>query len=469
MKIKTVSILLVLMLLVTFSAGCAPTPAVEPEPEPIEVVEEPEVVVPEPEEPAVVEEPEEPEVVEETEEAEPVTLEVWFLSQSPEGMALVESVGQQFSDIHPNVTIEFSVYTFEDMNRTLRLALDGGAGPDIANTTSGLVGTDAYARAGHLVDLTDTAVERGWVENYGQDLLTFANLFAPDQRTFGIPTFSSTVGVYYNSEIFEEYGLSVPATFEEFENILATLKDNGITPMSVGALDGWPLGHYWEQLVHANVHIDELTKVFTLNPEGDYTAPEFLAATEKLVEWAEKGYFQDNFMASSFADANNLFITGQAAMNIGGTWMMHDFSSQPEFTARFFALPRMNMDIPWHAGGNSPENNWMVSKYSDHVDWAIEFVDYILSEETAQLFWSHGELTNFKFDVMPEPVTVLHGEIGQTFQIAGPGYYLGVTGELLQGQMSMVQELAMGNISPEAALAEYQLIFLESVARESGE
>jgi raffinose/stachyose/melibiose transport system substrate-binding protein len=467
MRTKNVLYLPVIVLLVISMTGCSgATPTVVAEPEPTIAAQEPiEAEVPaSPETQAPPEQ--EPELTEEPVVAESITLDVWFISQSPEGSEIIKSIGEKFSDKYPNVTVKFSFYTFEDMNRSLRLALDGGIGPDVANATSGLAGTDAYARAGHLVDLTEMAEERGWVDHFGQDLLSFANLFAPEQRTYGIPTGSSTVGVYYNTEIFDQLGLEEPNTFEEFENILKTLKENGITPIAVGALDQWPLSHVWEQLTHVNVPIEEITLAFTLDPAANYERQEYIEATMKLQEWAEKGYFQDNFLATNFADGNSLFITGETAMNIGGTWVMHDFTTQPEFEVRFFPMPRMNPDLDWHAGGQAPENNWIIPKYAKNMDMAINFLDYIFSEEVAQMMWANGELLNFKFDTLPEPTTILQGEIYDSMQMTGPGYYPMVTGELLQAEGTLLQQVVAGDITPQDAMAELQIVYLESVAKE---
>lgn len=460
MKIKAVIVLLVLMLLVTFSAGCTPTPAVESEPEPVEVVEEPEVVAPEPEEPAEIVEPEEPEVVE---LAEPITLEIWALSQSPAEMEDLQTIAANFSDHYPNVTAEISFYTMADARQTFRLALDGGTGPDVMYISRGLVGADAYARAGHTVDLTDVAQERGWIDRFGQALLTHANLYAPDRRTFGVPIMSSTVGVYYNPEIFAEYGLTEPSTFEEFENILSTLKANGVTPFAVGALDGWPMSHYWEQLIHLTVPFEELTLCKVFDPAGNYEQAGFIEASEILVSWIENGYFQDDLLATNFADSNALFITGQTAMTITGTWAMNDFSTQPDFEARFFPVPPIYPDMPWHAGGQSPDRNWVIPKYAANIDMAINFLDYVLGEEVATMLWNNGNILTFKFNVMPEPVNVLQGDVYRSMVAAGSGYYPMQTGELQEIESNVMQQLIMGTITPEQAMADIQAVYLLAV------
>ena len=392
---------------------------------------------------------------------EQITLNVWFITGNT--TTLPEKLAQGFNAKYPNVKVEFSFYSFDDMNRSLRMALDGGTGPDVANASPGLTGTDAYARAGHLVDLTEIAKERGWDKHYSADLLTFANLFAPEKHVYGIPTTSSTVGVYYNPEIFDKYGLKVPETFDEFENILATLKADGVTPFSVGALDQWPLSHYWEQLIHLTTPFDELTRLFELDTTARFDSPTMIQAAAKLQEWAKKGYFAENYLATNFADGNSLFITGKVAMNVGGTWVAYDFTQQPEFKAHFFPMPPMNPNMPWHAGGQSPDNNWIVSKYSKHQDVAINFVDYVLSEEGALLNWNEGNIVTYKFDKQPPTITLLQGEIYAAMQKTGPGYYMGVTGEVLQAEGNLLQQLCAGDLTPEKAMEELQKVFLESI------
>lgn len=293
--------------------------------------------------------------------------------------------------------------------------------------------------------------------------MTFANLFAPEQRVYGIPTLSSTVGVFYNPEIFDKYGLKVPETFDEFEQILATLKENGVTPFGLGALDGWPIGHYWEQLIHTNAPFDDITNLFMLDKSATFETPEMIAAAAKLREWSDKGYFQDNFLGTSFADGNSVFINGNAVMNVGGTWEMGEFTEFPEFEAHFFPMPPMNPDLPWHVGGQAPDNNWIVPVYSQHQELAIEFIDYVLGEEGAKFIWEEGNIPNYKFDELPPPVSILQGEVYEAMQRSGPGYYMGMTPEVLQAEGIVLQQLCSGALTPAEAMAELQKAYLEGI------
>lgn len=49
---------------------------------------------------------------------------------------------------------------------------------------------------------------------------------------------------WYNKEIFDKYGLSVPKTMDEWLDVCKTLKENGVTPISVDGVDRWPVQRY---------------------------------------------------------------------------------------------------------------------------------------------------------------------------------------------------------------------------------
>lgn len=392
------------------------------------------------------------------EEPEEVSLAVWYLSQNPEEIELMQGMGDRFEEDHPGVTVEFSPYSFADMNNTLRLALDGGVGPDVAYASPGASHGSAYAAAGHLVDLTSIAEERGWTENFSQDVIAYWN-DDPDQ-VFQMPFDLVTVGVYYNVEMFDELGLEEPETFEEFENILATVKEAGITPIGVGALDGWPLAHIWSQLVHTSVPIDYIASLETADPSVGYDHPAIVAAAEKINEWNEVGYFQDNVLATEYADGNNLFITEQAALNVGGTWNNSTFAEQPDFEVGFFAMPQVDPSLEWHMGGFTPNNAWMIPVYTPHQELAVEYVDFMLSEEVALAKWNDGEIPAYQFEEVPEPVALLQEGVYIAMQKAMTGFYLGnINSEIQQAIWNNLQSMLAGEVTPEEAMSNVQEVY----------
>lgn len=389
-----------------------------------------------------------------------LTLDFWYQSSGPEGLAIYEAAAHAFTDLQPHVTVAVTSYSFDDMQRVLPVALDGGTGPDVGMISWGAQAADLFAKAGHLVDLTDHGAAVGWDQAYPEDVVAYANRAEPG-RTFGIPTEMQTVGVYYNADVFTELGLSVPTTFAEFESILAALQEAGHTPIATGGSDGWPLAHVWEQLIHTNVPFEQLTALeVELDPNASYDSPEMVAAAAKLREWYDAGYFQEGMLGTDFLGANSLFITGQAALNIGGTWALPEFASEPDFEAGFFPLPQMDPSLPWHAGGLTPSNVLVSTKYANHPETALEFMEHMLGEDNMRDFWSKGLLVTYRFADTPPPTTRLQGDAYAAMQQTGPGYYMGVNcAEVNRGIWAALQAMIADDVSPADTMAGIEGIY----------
>ncbi len=395
--------------------------------------------------------------------AQDVTLTFWFEGEAPATLDIFREAFDRFEAENPGVTIELVGFPFEDMVRTLPLALDGGTGPDSATVPPVSVGTWLYAEAGHLVDLAPIAEERGWLDNLDPKAIEVNNM-PFENEIYGIPYEWTGVGVYYNTGIFEELGLEIPTTIEEFEAVMQATLDAGYVPVSVGGRDAWPLQHVWSQLVHTNIEYDHLLALEQLDPTVSYVAPGLIEAGEKIVEWTEKGYLDPNMLASSFVDANNLFVNEEAAMNIGGTWVQADFRLA-DFEVGFFRTPPMNPDLPYHMGGFTPYDDFVIVANTEHLDIVVDLIDYLVSEENMAFFWENGLLVPFQFDELPDAVDQLQVDIFSAMQQSGPGLFEGnISPEVQQTIWAKMQEMVAGDITPEQAMQDVQAVYEEQAA-----
>ena len=396
-------------------------------------------------------------IAEPTEEPQ-VTLVVWYLSESPEEITLMERLVGEFDANYSNIIIDFSVFNFDNMSQALQSALSDGAGPDVAYASPGPRQGGAYAAEEYLLNLTDIAAELGWDNRFSDDIIAVHN--GPGQ-IYMMPYDLVTVGVYYNTETFDQLELEPPETFEEFENILATINDADIIPISVGVFDGRPVLQIWEQLIHASVPIENIGKIESGDPAARLDT-EYLAATMKLQEWNQSGYFQDNALSTSYAESSNLFTAGEAAMIIDSSANKDAFSTQSDFEAGFFAMPRLNPDIEWHMGGYTPNNVWMIPTYSKHQDIAVVFLNFVLGEEVATAKWAAGDMVAYTFAEMPPPVSGLQADIYTAMRKTGTGYYINSNYSDLQSvTWTSLQELIVGALSPEELMARVQAKYVE--------
>lgn len=393
-----------------------------------------------------------------TDDVEEVVLTFWWEGAAVGNLEVFQQSFARYQEMNPHVTIEVSAIPFEDMLRTFPLALDGGTGPDVSMSLPLESTTFPAAQAGHLLDLGPIGQERGWFEKYDTNALDVNNRGLGG--VFGIPYEWTVVGVYYNTEIFESLGLEPPTSFAEFEAILAAVHDAGIIPISVGALDGWPLMHVWQALAHGNVDYEVLRGLEDKDPSYSYEHPGLIEAADKVVEWAQAGYLDPNAVSTNFVDANNLFISGQAAMNVGGTWVQSDFRGAP-FEVGFFAMPMMNPDLPARMGGFTPANDIVVVAGGDNVDEAVDLVEYLVSEENMQFFWESGLLVPFIFDTAPAGVDRLQEDIYAAMISHLPGHFIGVSApETARVTWAGMQEIVSGARSVADVFAEIQQTYL---------
>ncbi len=382
-----------------------------------------------------------------------VTFEVWYLSQSPEDIQLIEELSQEFAVSHPGVKLELSAYGWDEMNTNFKLALDSGTGPDVAYASPGANGHVIYAQAGHLVDLTDAYHSRGWDQKFDEDfVMSWQRQLGG--KIYGIPYEANVYGVFYNMDIFADLGLQPPTTWDELETLLATLKENGITPFATAGLDGWAFAHYWQNLVHATTPIEKIGSVmYNLDDVSYVDDPGFLQATQILKDWYDKGYFNEGFLGLSYADENDLFVTGQTAMVLTGSWINASYLQNADFEVGLFILPMANPDLPPHALIN-PNNVWVVSKYSDNPGLALEYLDFVLGEEVAKARWELGILSAYAFDTMPEPMSRLQADEYQAIQNVGGGYSFNAN---LPGSetfiFNILQQMVVDNMDPKDVVA----------------
>ena len=393
---------------------------------------------------------------------EQVNLQVWYLSGSPEELKLIEDYSNKFAAKHPGVTVTLSPYGFDDMNKTLKLALDSGTGPDVAYCSPGSIGHILYSKAGHLVELTNIMKERGWDQRHPMDAIMYWNkeLGGP---IYGVPFDITNVGVFYNKDIFNKLGIKPPKTFEEFQALIAAVKSKGYTPFPAGGMDGWPFDHYFMILAHVAMPIEKIEDINFARPTGNYADDGFIRAATILDDWIKKGYFNDNFLASSADDQSNLFITGKTAMNIAGTWNDFTFLQQTDFEVGFFPVPRVNPDIAWHSM-ITPNNVWILPKYTKHQELAIDYIDYMLGGDVAKALWDSGDIPTFRFATVPEAKSSLQKEVYQVLNDTGIGYYFTTIPEVGEVEITSLQSMAMGDLTPKQAMEKIQEAYVKATS-----
>jgi raffinose/stachyose/melibiose transport system substrate-binding protein len=313
---------------------------------------------------------------------EPVTITWWDIHSEEPGGTMMRGALERFEANHPEAKVELTFFENDPFKTKLSVAMSAGDPPDVFMTWGGGV-LKEYVEAGMVRDLTPE-MEAGWKDNFsegGLRPLTF------DGKIYGAPLDLSAVFVWYNKAIFAEYDLEPPATFEEWKEVIATLKEAGITPISLGNKDKWQGAFYLIYLADRIGGPEAFLNAYNRAPGGTFEDPVFIEAGEKIQELVEMGAFPEGFNGLSQTDEVMIFASEQAAMHVMGNWVAPQVNERnpamlEEDELGLFPFPAVE------GGKGDPSNlvggaNIAFAVSSKAPDLAVELVKELTSKETA--------------------------------------------------------------------------------------
>jgi raffinose/stachyose/melibiose transport system substrate-binding protein len=361
--------------------------------------------------------------------------------------AAVDALVAAFNEAHPDIEVVREQQA--NMREILRTALAAGEGPDIMNYDTGPAFAGVLARAGLLLPLDDAYEKYGWDERMF-DIARERTSF--DGKSYGIGHELELVGVFYNQRIFDELGLSEPETHDDMLQLCDELKAAGYFPIAFGNQQKWTAGHTFS--VFSGNIVGKDTLAAAISGETAWNTPEFVSAIEiPFVEMKELGCFNPGINAITYDDMNLLFYSGSAAMSLTGTWMIPDYSNpdvMPDPVGFFFYPSVGGKSIAPPAGLGS---GYFVSADVENPEAAYEFLDFLFSDEAAQV-WVE-ELRRIppvqlegEFDV-PELLSFTMEAVRESRDSMGYNIDVLVPNEFVTTMFDGFQEVIGGRRSPE--------------------
>ncbi len=133
--------------------------------------------------------------------------------------------------------------------------------------------------------------------------------FTVDGKAYAVPYSIIYNTVIYNKNVFAEYNLEVPETFDEFLDVCQTLKDNGITPIALKN-DSWA-GFIWFQALLAAYEPQLYQDV--CDGTKAYTDEEVVKVMNIWKDMLDKGYFS---APMNIQDMEKAMVQGTVAMEL---------------------------------------------------------------------------------------------------------------------------------------------------------
>ena len=141
-----------------------------------------------------------------------------------------EFVIKPFLEKHPNVVIDWQ--PTQDITKQVKIALAAGTGPDLMSIDGPSDALELY-ESGRTVDLAPAVEKYGWdkvIYDWALDVTT-----TPEGVVTGVPAQYEGMLFYGNKDIMDQYGWTMPTTYEELKTLAAEIREAGfVAPMILG-------------------------------------------------------------------------------------------------------------------------------------------------------------------------------------------------------------------------------------------
>lgn len=140
-----------------------------------------------------------------------------------------------------------------------------------------------------------------------------------DGQIYSIPVNGYWEGLFVNKGVCEAAGVAIPdenTTWEEFMDICARIRDRGFTPIAVSLAS---VPHYWFEFCIYNY---QSVETHAIVPAGvdDAQGRAWVAGLGDIKKMYEQGFFPENTLSASDDETTRMFIDGQAAFLLDGSW-----------------------------------------------------------------------------------------------------------------------------------------------------
>jgi raffinose/stachyose/melibiose transport system substrate-binding protein len=292
-----------------------------------------------------------------------------------------EEFNKKFTERYPNITVDYQVVpsdaTFDQLQQTRISAND----TDLLSFKSGFAPIPQEWATGAQDPLWKQWIDAGLIADLsGEDFVKNYNPVDVENSTtyngkvyginLGKVAFS---GLYYNKKLFAESNLQVPKTWDEFKNVVETLKAKGVSPLGFAGKDIWPF----------NLAVQGLSATI-LKDQGEFIKGLWTGDTKftdaAQIETLDKAQYMlqnsiDGVMGIDYGTLPGLFASGKVAMIADGTWNAPTIKSlDPSLEFGYFPIPGSNDAAQNGSLAGKYDMSWMILEKAKNKDAALKWL-----------------------------------------------------------------------------------------------
>lgn len=208
-------------------------------------------------------------------------------------------------------------------------------------------------------------------------------------HVYAMPLAQTALVVYYNKEIFSQYGIEIPSSTENLLEATKRLRTKGVIPFALGNKDVWPAGLILGSLIYR--HGGELAFKMASTGEMSFVDSEFLQAARDFERFVQAGAFERDAARKSQEEARRMVMAGEAAMWVMGSWEIPFLNNERDDLGYANKVIGQLGVFNWPSvpSGKTDQNNWIIapdfniaiSRDVKHKEAAVAFLLLLSSEK----------------------------------------------------------------------------------------
>ncbi|MEK3885752.1 ABC transporter substrate-binding protein [Paenibacillus sp. PL2-23] len=306
---------------------------------------------------------------------EKVTIELAISKSSQDSAFVAQSLLDEF-EAETNIKVNLQLLPAEQTTTVLQTKLAVDETPDIVQYNLASATTDLnLERNFEILD------NEPWVSRLlnKEVLSAYGHVYS-----FHVSQDTGMQGVVYNKDMFQELGLDIPTTYEEFLAVCEAIKAAGITPVFMPFKDAWA-ANIWPAAAFADYAAKNDPTLFqdlNSNKKQWTDVPAFETFLAQQYEIYEKGYTNADILSDSYDMAAGKFLNKEVAMMFMGDWLIQDITNQdPSMNIGLFAIPSSDDAL---LGASPLGGQLFIPKKAKHMAEAKKFLEFIAKKEVAQ-------------------------------------------------------------------------------------
>lgn len=364
---KTILFLTVMMLCISIVAAFSLS-SCKAEASSEEVVEETEEA--EAEEETVEEEAADEETMEEESADEVIKLKAFLLSEDTNRLRLHdEYYAPNVKEAFPNYEVEFELPGTQHGEKLIVYNTSGEL-PDVFWAETNLV-----LESGNAVDLTPYITEDGYMDRHNNP---GALIPYKDGKIYALNSGTDSyfsIGMWYNTDIFQNENLTAPTSYEELVDLCTTLAEKGYVPI---ANMPWAIMYWMFQEFATLGDVDAMPKL--LSGEAKFTDDVYVDAAAKIQELVNIGAFPKDVAVITYDEHVELFNSGKAAMLYHPLWVFASVS--PDVNMDYFSLITYGKNPEVLTAWGSAWGGFSVAKNSEHIEEAVKLAEWLTEQDS---------------------------------------------------------------------------------------